>query len=246
MSHKSKFDVLLNKLKTVDTLNETLNSSPNTGGLDLVITHGDSILGQLSGNGSTGGDVNFLAGNSVSGDGGDAVFAGGTGNNSGGDAFLAGGLGVVSGGDVFIDGGLSTTTDDLSGDVFIQNLRMPRADSSAGSVIATDGAGNLNFINAAAEVRATKEIFVADSPYIVTSGDFTVRCNTISGAIMINIPKANDVVGRILNIKSVNNMNTATVSGDGVEKIDGGNIFMLTSLNESVTIQANGTNWDII
>ena len=213
---KNKFDVILNKLKQKETLKETLDAGNVTEGFDVVITHGDSIIGEISGN---------------SGNGGDLVLAGGVG---------------VSGGDVFIDGGSALVSSELDGDVFIQNLKFMRADSSAGDVVATDGNGSLIFQNPNAEVRATKEILVADSPYIVTSGDFTVRCNTISGAIIINIPPANDVIGRILNFKTVNNTNAATLSGDGSELIDAGNIFMLTSLFESVTIQSNGTNWDII
>ncbi len=243
---KVKFDNLLNKITTIETLQETLDSGNETRSNDIITTHGDSLIGELSGNGSNGGDISFLGGNSVSGDGGDAIFAGGTGNTFGGDAFFAGGLGVVSGGDVFIDGGLSSTSDNLSGDVIIQNFKFMREDSSAGSVVATDGNGGLVFQNAAAEVRATKEIVVADSPYIVTSGDFTIRGNAISGAIIINIPPANDIVGRILNVKSINNLNAVTLSGNGSELIDGDNIFMVVSLFESVTIQANGTNWDII
>ena len=240
---KVKYNAILNKFESVNSLQDTLDSENSTKGFDIEITHNDSIIGELSGNGSAGGDLSVLGGNSVSGAGGDLILAGGVGNILGGDTFLAGGV-AVNGGDVFIDGGLSSSTDNLSGDVIIQNLKMPRTDGTNGNVIITDGAGNLSF--SGAKVKATKLITSADSPYVVLSGDFTLRADTTSGAIIFNIPPTSETVGRVLNIKTINNTNNVTVSGDSSELIDGSNIFMLTSLFESITVQANGTNWDII
>lgn len=246
---KVKFNAVLNRFESVSILKDVLDSGNSTTGFDIQVTHGDSIIGELSGNGSAGGDVSVLGGNSVSGIGGDAILAGGVSTaTTGGNAFLAGGVGV-SGGDVFIDGGLSNTTDNLSGDVVIQNLKFPRTDGTVGQFIKTDGAGNLSFDDpggATSQVNSTKLITSTDSPYIVLASDFTIRADTTSGAIIVNIPPTATTVGRILNIKSVNNTNAVTVSGDGSELIDGGNIFMITSLFESVTIQANETNWDIL
>ncbi len=248
---KVKYNAVLNRFESVNVLKDVLDSGNSTTGFDIQVTHGDSIIGELSGNGSAGGDVSVLGGNSVSGIGGDAILAGGVSTaTTGGNAFLAGGVGV-SGGDVFIDGGLSNTTDNLSGDVIIQNLKFPRVDGNSGDVIATDGNGNLSFTaptsgGNTSQVNSTKLITSTDSPYIVLASDFTIRADTTSGAIIVNIPPTATTVGRILNIKSVNNTNNVTVSGDGSELIDGSNIFMLTSLFESVTVQANGTNWDVI
>lgn len=246
---KVKYNAILNKFESVNILKDVLDSGNATTGFDIQVTHGDSILGELSGNGSAGGDVSFLGGNSVSGIGGDAILAGGVSTaTTGGNAFLAGGVGV-SGGDVFIDGGLSNTTDNLSGDVVIQNLKFPRTDGTVGQFITTDGAGNLSFDDSGgstSQVNSTKLITSTDSPYVVLASDFTIRADTTSGAIIVNIPPTATTVGRILNIKTINNTNNVTVSGDGSELIDGGNIFMLTSLFESITVQANGTNWDVI
>ena len=246
---KVKYNALLNKIESISILKDVLDSGNSTTGFDIQVTHGDSIIGELSGNGSAGGDVSVLGGNSVSGIGGDAILAGGVSTaTTGGNAFLAGGVGF-SGGNVFIDGGLSNTTDNLSGDVIIQNLKYPRVDGTAGQIIKTDGAGNLTFVSQSgttSQVNSTKLITSTDSPYIVLASDFTIRADTTSGAIIVNIPPTATTVGRILNIKTVNNTNNVTVSGDGSELIDGNNIFMLTSLFESITVQANGTNWDVI
>ena len=142
---KNKFDVILNKLKQKETLKETLDAGNVTEGFDVVITHGDSIIGEISGNSGNGGDVSILGGNTVSGVGGDLVLVGGVSQTlKGGDSFIAGGVGV-NGGDVFIDGGSALVSSELDGDVFIQSLKYPSVDGLDGDVVTTDGFGNLSF-----------------------------------------------------------------------------------------------------
>jgi hypothetical protein len=149
MACKVKFDPILNKLREDDSstnivsgeapLSAVLNVGNITNGSDIIITHGDMILG--TSNPVSGGDVDIMGGASLSGDGGDLLFAGGaTVSGEGGDLIFAGGDGT-KGGDVDIFGGTSTSGG--VGAVTIQGLEYPDTDGPPSAVIYTDGNGKL-------------------------------------------------------------------------------------------------------
>ena len=73
----------------------------------------------------------------------------------------------------------------------------------------------------------------------------TVLCDANSNNVTINLPAASGVTGRIYNIKCIDNTNTVTVDGNGAETIDGSATKTL-ALNEVITIQCDGSNWQII
>jgi hypothetical protein len=145
-----KFDPILNKLRQNDAstsilsgispLSAVLNIGNITNGSDILITHGDDIIGSSSP--VSGGDVNIFGGASISGDGGDLMFAGGvTVSGEGGDLIFAGGNGT-KGGDIDIFGGTSTSGG--VGAVTIQNLEYPDTDGVPSAVMYTDGSGKLD------------------------------------------------------------------------------------------------------
>lgn len=82
--------------------------------------------------------------------------------------------------------------------------------------------------------------------YTPDGDDYTILCNTSSGAINVNLPSASGLNGSIFNIKIIDATNTVTINGNGSETIDGSLTAVLTVLNDCVTIQSNGSNWYII
>ncbi|MNG66028.1 GDSL-like Lipase/Acylhydrolase [compost metagenome] len=77
--------------------------------------------------------------------------------------------------------------------------------------------------------------------------DWTIKCDATSGAFTINLPAASTVTGIVFNIKKINNSaNDITVDPNGAELIDGSATFTITTFNQSITIQSDGTTWSII
>jgi hypothetical protein len=139
-----KFDPFLNKLDQKEPLKDTLTAGNSTEGTDIEISHGDNIVGELSGNSGHGGDVSILGGPSFAGEGGDLILGGGASmSNNGGDTYIAGGIGS-NGGNVYINVG-SPLGGGLSGSVFINNFEFPLLDGMPGYVMTTDGNGLLSF-----------------------------------------------------------------------------------------------------
>jgi len=72
----------------------------------------------------------------------------------------------------------------------------------------------------------------------------TIICDATSNAVTINLPSTADVrEGIIYNIKAINVDNPVTVSPNGLEEINGSNSDITLGLNESITIQSDGSNW---
>ena len=73
-----------------------------------------------------------------------------------------------------------------------------------------------------------------------------VRCNN-SSDITINLPAAASHAGRIYTVKKVgNNTNLVTIDGNSSETIDGATTQVLYLQNDYLTLQCNGTSWDVI
>lgn len=87
----------------------------------------------------------------------------------------------------------------------------------------------------------------------LTAAHYTLRCNN-SANIVVNLPAAASAFnsseghGRIYVIKKVsNNAFTVTITANGAEQIDGiSTTSVITTFNTSITIQSNGTGWDIL
>lgn len=89
--------------------------------------------------------------------------------------------------------------------------------------------------------------------YTATLSDYELRCNAASGAVTITLPAAATAYnsttkfGTVYAFKKTDTTaNACTLQANGSELIDGGNTAVLNNTNRpSITVQSNGTGWDI-
>lgn len=75
----------------------------------------------------------------------------------------------------------------------------------------------------------------------------TILADATSGAITVNLPAASTATGRIYVVKKIDvSGNHITIDGNGTETIDGGTTLVITTQNDGVNIQSNGTAWFVI
>lgn len=79
----------------------------------------------------------------------------------------------------------------------------------------------------------------------ITSGTIVVLGDTNGGQFTVNLPTAVGNSATII-IKKINGTPSLIVDGSGDETIDGSATKTITSVNESVTLISNNTNWFII
>lgn len=86
----------------------------------------------------------------------------------------------------------------------------------------------------------------ANTTALVT--DNLIRVNNTSGAVAITLPAvASTPLNKRIVVKRVYTSTSAvTVAGNGSELIDDANTYVLSVINQSITLQNNGTTWDII
>ncbi len=77
--------------------------------------------------------------------------------------------------------------------------------------------------------------------YTITATDSTILA---SGTITITLPSASGITGREYTIKNIATGTITIASGGGT--IDGATTLALSTQNESVTLQSNGTNWYVV
>ena len=81
----------------------------------------------------------------------------------------------------------------------------------------------------------------------VVSGDYFLICDATAGAIVLTLPPAALVAGRIYVFKRVNaGANTVTVDAYASETIDGAATHVLTPQWNSLLIMTNGVAWFIL
>lgn len=81
--------------------------------------------------------------------------------------------------------------------------------------------------------------------YNVTTNDYTIRCDASGASFTVTLPSGPGL-GQILNIKKVDTTgNTITIAGNG-KNIDGSASATLSVPFSTLTMQYNGTNWDIL
>lgn len=77
--------------------------------------------------------------------------------------------------------------------------------------------------------------------------DYTLRCNCTSGQIVATLPASNTVQGSVFVIKKIDSTaNAVMIDPNSTETIDGSTSASISVYNQSLTIQSNGTSWDII
>jgi hypothetical protein len=79
-----------------------------------------------------------------------------------------------------------------------------------------------------------------------TAADYLILGDASGGAITINLPAVASNVGMILVVKKIDGTgNAVTLDGNGAEAIDGVGTLAITTVNQAVTIQSNGSAWYI-
>jgi hypothetical protein len=106
----------------VETLAETLVAGNETGGTDIIMTEGDSIVGEAGGNAGVGSNVNIVGGAGQ-----------GLGTFNGGDVLLTGGLGINNGtgGSITLQGGSGNSIGNVT--CRGENITLVTQNSGAGS-----------------------------------------------------------------------------------------------------------------
>lgn len=94
---------------------------------------------------------------------------------------------------------------------------------------------------------ATVTKISTDSPYTVLVTDFSIICNAVGGAIVVNLPAATGS-GRLLEIKKIDaSANLVTPTTNGAELLDGFTTQTLTAQWEAITIQDTASGvWHIL
>lgn len=95
--------------------------------------------------------------------------------------------------------------------------------------------------------RCNQNILTVTTDTTLDTSYSTVLCFN-SSPITINLPAAASVAGQCYTIRKIQATaaNTVTIDGSGIEKIDGQNTIVLYLLYDSITIQSDGTGWQII
>jgi len=137
-----------------ETLAQVLVNGNVTGANDIIVSSGQAITGVDA---AVGGTLSLLGGNGTTTDGGNVSISGGdafaTSDGDGGDVIITGGAKDDVGADGNIHIGDSQTSQ-----VTIHSLVYPNADGDPGQVLATDGSGNLGFVNPGATQTAQSTI----------------------------------------------------------------------------------------
>lgn len=84
------------------------------------------------------------------------------------------------------------------------------------------------------------------SNYTATAADYTIRCDSTSGALTITLPTAVGNTGKLYNIKKVAGGNNVTIATTSSQTIDGSLTIVIQNTYDTITVQSNGTGWDIL
>lgn len=77
--------------------------------------------------------------------------------------------------------------------------------------------------------------------------DYTIRCDATAASQTVDLLAASSCTGQIFNIKKIDaSGNTITLDGNGSETIDDVTTKVISTQYDTITIQSNGTGYDII
>jgi hypothetical protein len=253
----------------ISIISGTGDTSGNGGNIVIVGGNGGAsgaggaitLQGGL-GDGAEGGNISIIAGETI-GDpfttaGATILIQGGnTIDEDGGRVNIRGGNATgtnLYGGNIHIDGGTGSLG---PGNIFIANLRWPITDGPSGSVLGTNGAGNLDWVsNIAAQSLANGTSNVSIP---VANGNVNISSNGVANVAVI---ASNAAYLKNLNVNGFANANTvnaytyigvdATFSGNvvlgnvtllgpiNVASIDNGNTHVRATANSNVTFEVGG------
>jgi hypothetical protein len=83
--------------------------------------------------------------------------------------------------------------------------------------------------------------------YTAQAHDYSIRVDATDGALTVTLPAAGSLPGKVFVVKKVDSSaNAVTIDADGSEEIDGATTESLASQYDAITVQSNGTSWDIL
>lgn len=114
-----------------------------------------------------------------------------------------------------------------------------------------NSAGTVNFsVTGEGVAKATGVKFntvLKTTTYAILSSDYTVRCDATGGIFNVTLPDATLYTGQVFIIKKIDAVaNTVTVNTTSSQTIDGATTYSLSTQYQTVRVQSNGANWNII
>jgi hypothetical protein len=84
--------------------------------------------------------------------------------------------------------------------------------------------------------------------YQILTNDYTIRCDATDGAFNVTLPDAIANTGQVFVIKKidVSILNAVTVNTTSSQTIDGSTTYALSTQYQTVRVQSNGANWNVI
>lgn len=125
----------------------------------------------------------------------------------------------------------------------IGQFTWPTTTPTSGSVLKTDGSGNLSF----EETNIRLAIDPIVSTYTITSSnDIVAITGTLDTTLTLPTPSSKVVGDIIYIVKEVDGNSIVTIIPSGTELISGTTSTTLTNPYESIRIYTNGTNWFVL
>ena len=88
---------------------------------------------------------------------------------------------------------------------------------------------------------------LVNTDYTVVPSDYTMRVDCSSSPVVLSLPTVASATGRVLVIKKVDSSdNPVQITANGSEQIDGVNTAQIYVQHLSLSLQSNGSSWDII
>lgn len=95
--------------------------------------------------------------------------------------------------------------------------------------------------------KARNLVTTTAATYNATSADDVIIADTTINAITVNLPAAAGLAGYMLRVKKVGGaLNNVTIDGNSSETIDGLLTNIISTLNASVTLVCDGSQWRVI
>lgn len=92
----------------------------------------------------------------------------------------------------------------------------------------------------------TVPVATKTADYTANISDYMILCNAASGNIVITLPAAAGIKGKIYIVKKTDSSaNTVTIDGNAAETIDGSATSIIQAQNTAVCIVSDNTNWHI-
>jgi carbonic anhydrase/acetyltransferase-like protein (isoleucine patch superfamily) len=153
------------------------------------------------------------------------------------------GANVAVGGNLAVTGIANTGNTTITGFANVSTTLQVGGNATVGGNTTVSGIAFLNG-NVAITMLANAAYpqVAKTTAYTVTLNDYTVFAN---GTFNVTLPAAATATGRVFHVKNINT-GVITVKGNASELIDATNTFPLTTQNQSVTVQSDGTRFWVI